>query len=362
MTLSIGLIGCGYIAKKHLETISQLDEVELIAVSDIDGNKMDEAILLYNQLTGINRIIKKFNNFYDLLEDKNIDIVVIATVSGLHAKIASESLVHHKHVILEKPFALSVADGERLIELAKAENRRILVCHQLRYRPVFRKLKALLEKDALGRIHLGVASMRIHRSESYFNNSNWKGTWKHDGGMLLNQGMHLIDLLIWFMGDATTVYGDISNNMDIKDTEDIAAGVLTFHNRAKGIIDANTITKPDNLGYYISLFGENGTFSIGGPSFNKLERCYFPNSSHTNEILSLMEDHNEHKYMYQNFINVLNQKETILLMDEKDAFRSIMTVFAIYEASKCNKVVHLPLESFSTEEMNMERVKEWEKK
>ena len=351
MTISIGLIGCGYIANKHLKTISQLDELELTAVSDIDSGKMDEAILTYQQLSNKENNINMYSNFHDLLTDKEIDIVVIATISSLHANMAVEALLHNKHVILEKPFALSISDAQKILQVAREQEKYILVCHQLRYRPVFRKIKNIIEEGSLGELYLGVASMRIHRPNSYYKESNWKGSWEKDGGMLLNQGIHLIDLLVWLMGDVQMVFGDIVNNSNIKETEDIASGILTFNSQARGIIEANTMTQPENLGYYLSIFGEKGTISIGGPSFNKLERFYTVNESNKNEILTILDDHDEHVYMYQNFINVLKNTGDLLLMDIKEALHSLMTVFGIYESSLLNNPVSLPLESFSTIDM-----------
>ncbi|WP_026908031.1 Gfo/Idh/MocA family protein [Paucisalibacillus globulus] len=352
MTISIGLIGCGYIANKHLKTISQLDELELTAVSDIDSGKMDEAILTYQQLSNKENSIKMHSNFHDILTDKEIDIVVIATISSLHANMAVEALLHNKHVILEKPLALSISDAQKILQVAREQEKYILVCHQLRYRPVFRKIKNIIEDGSLGELYLGVASMRIHRPNSYYKESNWKGSWEKDGGMLLNQGIHLIDLLVWLMGDVQMVFGDIVNKSKVKETEDIASGILIFSNQARGIIEANTMTQPENLGYYLSIFGEKGTISIGGSNFNKIERCYTASPSNKNEVLTVLDDHNEHMYMYQNFINVVNNKEKLLLIDMNDALQSLMTIFGIYESSILNEPVNLPLDSFTTKDMN----------
>ncbi|MEN2768088.1 Gfo/Idh/MocA family protein [Ornithinibacillus xuwenensis] len=351
MKHTIGLIGCGHIAKKHLKTISQLDEVELRAVSDIDSGKMNEAMEEYEKLTREKAVIRLYNNYYDLLRDNEIEIVVIATISSLHAEMAIQALLHDKHVMIEKPLALSLSDAYQILEVAEAKGKRILVCHQLRYRPVMQKLKALLEEGALGKLHFGVATMRIHRPKHYYTGSSWKGTWESDGGMLLNQGIHLIDLLIWFMGDVESVYGNIANTLEVKDTEDIAAGLLTFQNKAKGVIEANSITQPNNLGYYLSIFGEEGTISLGGPSFNRFERCYFPNTINTKELTPLLEDYNEHVYMYENFIRALHDKAEHLIMGEEAAILSLMTIFGMYKSSLLKKELTLPLTDFSTHEM-----------
>lgn len=350
MTFTIGLIGCGYIAKKHITTISKLASLELVAVSDIDVHKMENAIQEYKRINTNTKEIKAYSSYEELLKDDQIDIVIIATGSSLHAKMAMEALFHNKHVILEKPLALSVDDALKVQEASAITGKRMLVCHQLRYRPIMRKLKSLLEKGALGKLYLGVASMRINRTERYYD-SSWKGSWEKDGGMLLNQGIHLIDLLIWFMGDVHTVFGEIERKSTIKCTEDIALGILTFENGSKGIIETNIITQPDNLGYYLTIFGEKGTISIGGPSFNKLERCYLPNPAHSDELTRLLEDRQEHIYMYQHFVEALKKEDEVLLVNEKEAFRSIMTIFGLYQSALKTEKVTLPLEAFSTLEM-----------
>ncbi|MBC5636356.1 Gfo/Idh/MocA family oxidoreductase [Ornithinibacillus hominis] len=354
MKYTVGLIGCGYIANRHIDTISKIKALDLVAVSDIDESKMDSIMQEYRQLTEQRKEILAYKKYEDLLEDERIDIVIIATVSSLHADMAIQALLHHKHVVLEKPLALSIDDANTIAEVSSIVGKRVLVCHQLRYRPVMSRIKELIEQGALGELYFGVASMRINRSSQYYN-SAWKGTWEKDGGMLLNQGVHLIDLLIWFMGDVQMVTGEIDRKLDVKSTEDIALGILTFENGAKGIIEANTITLPNNLGYYLTVFGEKGTISIGGPSFNILERCYLPNPFDTEELKTLLKDNNEHVYMYQHFIDALEKEDEVLLGNEKEAMRSLMTIFALYESAREDKKVSLPIRSFATKEMNVRR-------
>src|SRR5699024_446254 len=133
----------------------------------------------------------------------------IAVYSGLHAEIAKKGLKHKKHVIIEKPLALSMKDIDKVIQLSEVYNRKVFVCHQLRYRPLFKEIKALLEEDYFGDIYYIVASLRLNRTLTYYTSSSWKGTLTRDGGMLVNQGIHLIDLLLWMMGDVTSVYGEV---------------------------------------------------------------------------------------------------------------------------------------------------------
>src|SRR5690625_491630 len=131
-------------------------------------------------------------------------------------------------------------------------------------------VKELIDCGYFWELYFGVISLRLNRTLAYYENSSWKGTWEKDGGMLVNQGIHLIDLLVWFMGDIDSVYGEIATKINRKETEDIAAGIISFQNDAKGMIEANTVTQPENIGYYLSIFGEKGSLCIGGKHFNEI--------------------------------------------------------------------------------------------
>ncbi|MDY0405033.1 Gfo/Idh/MocA family oxidoreductase [Virgibacillus sp. 179-BFC.A HS] len=191
--------------------------------------------------------------------------------------------------------------------------------------------------------------MRINRSDDYFANSTWKGTWKKDGGMLINQGIHLIDLFTWLMGNIKEVYGDITRNRKNKEIEDVAAGIVTFSNQAKGLIEANTITKPANLGYQLNIFAEKGTISIGGKGLQEIIHCYVEQHPELeSELQSNATD--EHLLMYKDFIEAI-QKNRPPLVSAKESRKALETIFALYHSALKKQPVPLPLSAFSTEEM-----------
>lgn len=349
--LRIGLIGCGYIANKHLHTIVRSRDISLTAVSDIQKEKMKEAVQFYQKNKDTPESIALYENYYDMLDDPNIDAVVIAVISGLHAVIAKKALKHGKHLIIEKPLALSLQDADEIIDLSKKYNKTVLVCHQLRYRPLIQKVKQLLEKGYFGKLYLGVVSLRLNRSPEYYASAAWKGTWEKDGGMLVNQGIHLVDLLVWLMGDITSVYGEIANRVKQKKTEDIATGIITFENGAKGVIEANTITKPNNLGYQLAIFGEKGSICIGGKGFDKVEHCYledYPDIER--ELMELASARDEHDSMYQNFLESVSKKQRLLVTAEEGK-KALEAIFAIYQSNQTTKPVKFPINNFSTKDM-----------
>lgn len=343
-----GMIGCGYIAHKHVKTLSRFSEISLTAVCDVEQEKMKEAAALYQIEKGADCEISFYKDYLDLLKDPRLDIVIISVISSLHAKITKEAIRHGKHVIVEKPLALSIKEADDVIQLADNFKKEIFVCHQLRYRPLLKKIKELLEKGFLGEPYMGVVSLRLHRSLDYYASSNWKGTWEKDGGMLVNQGIHLIDLLLWLFGDIQSVYGEIASRISKKETEDVACGIISFKNKAKGMIEANTITKPKNQGYYLSIFSERGSICIGGPGFDEVQHCYVEHLSDIeDELRELSVKLDEHFLMYQSFLETITKKAPNA-MSAKEGKKALEAIFALYESSKKKKPVSLPVDHFST--------------
>ncbi|WP_042224833.1 Gfo/Idh/MocA family protein [Oceanobacillus manasiensis] len=348
--IKIGIIGCGYIAGKHVATISRIDRLQLAAVSDINQESMRKTITDYQSQVGKKSAVSCYENYEKLIEDPTIDIVVIAVISSLHATVAKQVMKQGKHVILEKPIALSLKEADELITISQETNSKVLVCHQLRYRPLLKKLQEMVENREFGEPYFAVSSLRLHRPVSYYNNSNWKGTWEKDGGMLVNQGIHMVDQLLWMMGQASTIYGELGKVVKTKETEDIATGILQFKNGGKGLIEANTITTPRNLGYELTLFGEKGSFSIGGMQFNELTHCYVENKENTEELRALALDKDEQYYMYLDLLDAIidDRQPQVSLLEGKQALEAI---FALYRADRMKSLIHLPIEDFNTKEM-----------
>ncbi|WP_027417273.1 Gfo/Idh/MocA family protein [Aneurinibacillus terranovensis] len=358
MGIRFGLIGCGRIARRHIFTLARSNDVHLAAVSDIMKERMEEASRLYQSyraetLAQQDELTppQPYQNFMDMLANPDIDAIIITTLSGLHADITRKALLHNKHVVLEKPMTLSLAEANELAKLADERRRRILVCHQLRYRPIMQEIKRLVDSGALGRIHLGVASIRLYRSPEYYAAAAWRGTWEEDGGMLLNQGIHAVDLLQWWMGDVTQVYGDISRGSAKKETEDIALGILTFADGARGLIEANTITYPNNMGTVLSLFGEKGAISIGGTAFNEIYRWCTLEAGSEERAASLITKEDEHERMYGDFIRVLLSGSGQPLMNGNEGKKALESIFALYASALSRMPVSLPLASFVTTSM-----------
>ncbi|NPC91836.1 Gfo/Idh/MocA family oxidoreductase [Bacillus sp. WMMC1349] len=340
MTIHFGLIGCGYMSKKHLAALGKCQDAILLAVSDIEKKRMREAV-------GCHPSTSHYQDYTELLCDPQIDAVIIAVISGLHAEIAKQSLLAGKHVILEKPMTLSLKDANDIIQLAEQKNLKLMVCHQMRHRPIMKKMKETIDQGKLGNLYLGAVSLRLNRSPAYFEAASWRGNWEQDGGMLVNQGIHLLDLMQWFLGGVSYVYGDMLTTTSKKETEDVAVGVLTFENGAKGVIEANIVTQPNNLGNSLSIFGENGTISLEGSSLNRISRWFVAGEDKREEMAKLIDVQDEQIFMYKNFINAVQCDES-LLIDGYEGKKALETIFAIYQSALTKQPVRLPLASFET--------------
>lgn len=350
--LKAGLIGCGFISEKHVQILCQLeDKFHLIAIADPDAERVDKINALLPTNTK-KKAVALFNDYQTLLEMEEIDVVIITTPSGLHSSMIKQALFKGKHVIVEKPFVLSLKDANEIIALSETCNRQVLVCHQLRYRPIFQKIKSLIEQNQFGELYTGSASVQINRSKEYYEQASWRGTWEHDGGMLLNQGLHVADLLIWFMGDVQSVYGKTKNFASWKETEDVAIGTIQFKNGVPGTISANALTKPKNIGYGLHVVSEKGTVAFSGPALNQIDRFYIENESISEkEVREIAMDHADRLYMYEDFYQALTDSEHTAAIDVNEAKKVLEFIFGLYYSDKLNREVRFPITDFSTIQM-----------
>ncbi|WP_435924338.1 Gfo/Idh/MocA family protein [Paenibacillus sp. DYY-L-2] len=348
--IKFGLVGCGRISDRHIRSLAACEGAELAALFDVQPERMVAAEEEYATLSGNKGEIAKYTEMGQLLQDPQVQAVIIATPSALHAKLANEAIRSGKHVLLEKPMALSLADADEIISLAQKHGVIVQVCHQLRYKKVMTQVKDLIDSGAMGKLYLGVVSMRLQRSAAYYEAAPWRGTWKQDGGMLLNQGIHLIDLLQWYLGDGERIYGSLQRGLLMKETEDVAAGVVNFQGGAIGIIEANTVTYPGNYDNGITLFGEKGTVSIGGIRLDEIRKWSFADP----EVPEPVMDHagEEHVRMYKRFIEAAENGAVVGLLDAKEGKKALELIFALYDSALKGRSVPIPLTSFRTEMMS----------
>lgn len=269
--MNYALIGCGRIAVNHVKAVANND-LNFVAMCDTDSTKFD--IML--EKAGCDSFLdtERYSDYKKMLEEHpEIELIAIATESGKHAQIALDCIDAGKNIIIEKPIAMSIADAEEIITRAKKAGVKVSACHQNRFNVAVQKTRAAIESGRFGKLSHGSINVRWNRNEDYYKQAPWRGTWAEDGGCLMNQCIHGIDLLRWMMGDEVVeVYGSTRQRFhDYLEAEDVGVAVVKFANGAVGTIEGTTNVYPKNLEETLYIFGENGTVKIGGTSTNNLD-------------------------------------------------------------------------------------------
>lgn len=259
--MKYALIGCGRIATNHIKAVLN-NGLELVAVCDVIPEHM-ESLLSKHELQN-DTSIKSYTDYKKLIEENQIELVGIATESGIHAEIALYCIEHGIHVIIEKPMAMSIADADRIIQLSEEKGVKVSACHQNRFNVAVQEMRKALEAGRFGKLSHGSIHVRWNRNKDYYTQAPWRGTWAQDGGALMNQCIHGIDLLRWMMGnEIEEVYGVTKQQFhSYLEAEDIGMAVVKFKNGAVATIEGTTNVYPQNLEETLYLFGENGTVKL----------------------------------------------------------------------------------------------------
>ena len=212
--------------------------------------------------------IKHYTDYKAMIAEVQPELVSIAAESGIHAEIAIFCIKHGVHVIIEKPMAMSMADANEIIRLSEERNVKVSACHQNRFNIAVQEMRQALEAGRFGKLSHGSIHVRWNRNQNYYTQAPWRGTWAQDGGALMNQCIHGIDLLRWtFGGEVEEVYGQTRQQFhDYLEAEDVGMAVVKFKNGAIATIEGTTNVYPKNLEETLYIFGEKGTVKIGGTS------------------------------------------------------------------------------------------------
>lgn len=338
-TYGFGLIGCGRISKNHFESIMALPGAKLVAASDIDNEALRRSTEKYE--------CKGYLDYRELLADDQVEIVSICTPSGLHARIALDAIHAGKHVIVEKPMAMSLGEADILIKAAKEKGVKLGVVHQNRFNTAIVRLRKALEAGRFGRLTHGTAVVRWNRDDNYYTQAPWRGTWGQDGGCLMNQSIHNIDLLQWMMGPVESVFAYSATNLRPIEGEDVAMAVLKFRNGAMGIIEASTTIYPRNLEETLNIFGSNGTVVVGGIAVNKIEAWRFSGEDEQSVMNEQLKEPPNvygfgHADIIKDFIEAVSEdREPAISGDE--GRKALEIILAIYHSVKYKREISLPL-------------------
>ena len=343
--MNYALIGCGRIATNHIKAVVN-NKLNLVAVCDILPQAMEN--LLAKHGLEKDASIKRYTDYKKMLEENDITLVSIATESGIHAEIALYCIDRGIHVIIEKPMAMNMQDAVK-----------VSACHQNRFNIAVQELRRAVEAGRFGRLSHGSIHVRWNRNRDYYTQAPWRGTWAQDGGCLMNQCIHGIDLLRWMMGDEVEeVYGTTRQQFhDYLEAEDVGMAVVKFKNGAVATIEGTTNVYPKNLEETLYLFGETGTVKIGGTSTNNIDVWDFAEESEADQ---------KNKGLQEATSNVYGNGHTSLFADMMDAItndrkpyvdavagrNALEMILAIYKSQQTGLPVKLPLKDFASTDMN----------
>lgn len=356
--MKYALIGCGRIATNHV-TAAVNNNLEIVAVCDIVPEKMEEILAKHNLAD--DKSIKRYTDYKQMIEENEIELISIATESGKHAAIALDAIDAGVSVIIEKPMAMNIADAEEIINRAAEKNVKVSACHQNRFNVAIQEVRKAVEGERFGKLSHASINVRWNRNKGYYDQAPWRGTWEEDGGCLMNQCIHGIDLLRWMMGDEVVeVYGATRQQFhDYLEAEDVGVAVVKFKNGAIGTIEGTTNVYPQNLEETLYLFGENGTVKVGGKSTNTIDVWDFKDETAEDQKNKGLEEEtsnvygNGHTSLFADVIEAIKE-DRAPYVDGVAGRNALEMVLAIYKSQKEGVPVRLPLTDFASTDMRGE--------
>lgn len=312
--IKFGIVGYGRIGKRHAKIIQQHPEAELLAVCDLKSiQELPYSVAIYDSLEAL------------LTKELSIEVVCICTPNGLHAQQAIQVLSHKKHVLIEKPMALTKADAEAIIFKALQVSKAVFCVMQNRYSPPAIWLKQLIHQGKLGEIYLLQINCYWNRDDRYYRPNgvphDWHGTRDLDGGTLFTQFSHFIDLLYWVFGDIKDIKTNLKNlaHPSTIAFEDSGTVIFELVNGGMGALSYSTAIWDRNMESSITVIGAKGSLKIGGQYMDKVVYCHIqdyvmptlPASNPANDYGTYKGSANNHGFVFENVIDVLKGKKEI---------------------------------------------------
>jgi UDP-N-acetyl-2-amino-2-deoxyglucuronate dehydrogenase len=340
--IRVGVVGCGRISTNHLKAIElHKEHLQLVAVCDTNHKALDAAQNQY-QVTG-------FTSLQEMLQKAEMDIVVLCTPSGLHPSQTILAARAGRHVMTEKPMATRWSDGLNMVRACDEAGVHLLVVKQNRRNATLQLVKQAMEKGRFGRIYMATINVFGSRPQSYYDSSEWRGTWEFDGGALMNQASHYVDLVDWLVGPVESVQAyvaTLARNIQVEDTATVG---IRWRSGALGSVNVTMLAYPRNLEGSITILGENGTVRVGGVAVNEIERWEFAKPEPEDEKVKLANYETTsvygygHPLYYENVVKVL-RGDAAPETDGREGLRSLELLIASYLSARDGRRVALPLE------------------
>lgn len=347
--LGFGIVGCGVIAPWHMAGIEAAKGAKLVAVCDAEEKKAKKL--------GQEKQVNYYTDLDKMLKQDDLNVICLCTPSSLHPGQAIAGAKAGKHIITEKPMATTLEKADEMINVCRQQKVKLACIFQRRATEPFRSVKQALEKQELGKIILGDCYLKYYRSQAYYDSAGWRGTWEFDGGgALMNQGIHMIDLLQWYMGEVETIYGSAQTLARRIEVEDTAVAVLKFRNGALGVIEGTTSVFPADIPHRLEIHGEKGSILIegegikrwvtGGPDGEPVDKVEHREEDEKKKTKQAIVSPTSittlgHQIQIQDMVDAVNEDRTPVVPGEEGR-KSLEIILGIYESSKSGKPVRLP--------------------
>ena len=363
MSLSVIIVGCGRVAVKHLKSISKLNGLELKGVVDTNS---DSAKRLLFSVKGF-ADTPVFADYKEAIDTVKPDITAVTVPSGLHFQIAKYAMEHGSNLLLEKPMTMSNSEAREIYDLSRSTGRKIAMGHIYRYLPIVNILRQDIATGKFGKVTHGTINVRWGHGDDYYDSAAWRGTWKSDGGALMNQTIHAIDLLIWLMGsEPVEAQAMLAKRLRNIEAEDLGMATLRLENGALASIEGTTATFPSKHMAEFTVFCEKGMITMGLDSdiphiavyslmangkAKKLNGYYIRKQFKEGGLFSYKCALNPHIGIYKDLRDSINEDRQPIA-DAYAGYSSVDTMLGIYRSAKEKRPVELPLtENFSTSDM-----------
>jgi len=311
--IKFAVVGQGHIGKRHAEMIRRNPDSTLVAVCDI-LSKEDAKLETIEEAY--------FTSYEDLLAaNLDIDVINICTPNGYHAEYALKALDAKKHVVIEKPIALTKSDAEKILFKSLEVSRHVFCVMQNRYSPPSVWLKELVDNNTLGDIFMVKLDCYWNRDSRYYKKGNWHGDATLDGGTLFTQFSHFIDIMYWLFGDIENIRGNFAdfNHKELTDFEDSGVVTFDFINGGMGSLNYSTSVWDTNLESSITIIGSKGTVKVAGQYMNEVTYCHIKDyvmpklapSNPPNDYGLYKGSAQNHHYVIENVVEKLTDKGTI---------------------------------------------------
>ena len=357
--ISIAIVGLGRISQKHIEAILKLyKRAKIIAICDTVDHLINNAENLikeeYTKKNIQDTKIFKFKQYLELIESIklkkiNVDLIVITTPSGLHPKQVIEAARAGVNVCTEKPMATRWKDGLEMVKVCDEEGVKLFVVKQNRFNETLQLTKKQIVEERFGRIALVNVNVFWQRPQSYYDQAKWRGTWEFDGGALMNQASHYVDLLDWLIGPVESLNASIATISRRIEVEDTAVMNIKWRNGALGTMAVTMLAYPNNIEGSITILGENGTVKIGGKAVNNIEIWNFADSNPDDKKVPKVSYETTNVYgfgHYPYYVNLLDALEgkDLPLCDGREGLKSLEILSGAYRSAQNSKTIHFPLD------------------